>query len=111
MGTRIYVGNLPYSVDDAQLYQTFSSFGEIVEARVIIDRATGRSKGFGFVEMTTEEAAQNAIRSLNGTLLGDRTLRLDEAGERPARSGGYGDRGGRGGDRPRRDDYSRGERW
>jgi RNA recognition motif-containing protein len=107
VGTRIYVGNLPYSSDSEQLSQLFSAFGEVVDARVITDRNTGRSKGFGFVEMATEDQARSAIAGLNGTLLGDRTLRVDEAGERPAgggRSGGYGDRSDRGG-------YSRGDRW
>ncbi len=116
MGTRIYVGNLPYSADSAQLSQLFSAYGDVVDARVITDRDTGRSKGFAFVEMGTEEAARNAIASLNGTTLDNRTLRLDEASERPAggRSGGYSDRPRRDsgyGDRSRRDDYSQGGRW
>ena len=106
MGTRIYVGNLPYSADNAQLSQIFSAYGDVVDARVITDRNSGQSKGFAFVEMSTEESARRAIMELNGTTLGNRSLRLDEAGERPtgARSGGYNDR-------PRRDDYSRGGRW
>lgn len=111
MGNRIYVGNLPYSADNAQLSQLFSAYGEVVDARVITDRTTGQSKGFGFVELSTEEDARRAISELNGTVLGNRTLRLDEAGERPTGdrprrdSNGYGDR-------PRRDNYSsRGERW
>ncbi|HEX9035663.1 MAG TPA: RNA-binding protein [Ktedonobacterales bacterium] len=108
MGNRIYVGNLPYSVDNAQLTQLFSAYGDIVEVRVITDRATGESKGFAFVEMSTEESAHRAIAELNGTMLGDRALRLDEAAERPAgpRSGGSNDRGGYR-DRPHRDDRSR----
>ncbi len=104
MGTRIYVGNLPYSTDSAQLSQVFSAYGQVVDARVITDRNTGQSKGFGFVEMSTEDEARNAIAGLNGTLLGDRALRVDEASERPSgggggRSGGYGSRrdGGYGG--------------
>ena len=109
MGTRIYVGNLPYSADNAQLTQLFSPYGDIVEVRVITDRASGESKGFAFVEMSTEESASRAIRELNGTMLGDRALRLDVAGERPTgpRSGGSNDRAGYS-DRPRRDDRSRG---
>jgi cold-inducible RNA-binding protein len=118
VGTRIYVGNLPYSADNTQLSQLFTPFGDVVDARVVMDRTTGQSKGFGFVEMSTEEAARNAIASLNGTMMGNRTLRLDEAAERPsgARGGGYGgDRprrdsgsyGRYGNDRPRRDDYGR----
>ncbi len=118
VGTRIYVGNLPYSADNAQLSQLFTAYGEVVDARVITDRNTGQSKGFGFVEMATEDAARSAIAGLNGTMLGNRALRLDEASERPAgggRSGGYSsDRprrdGGYGG-RSRRDDGGYGDRW
>lgn len=124
MATRIYVGNLPYSADDQQLAQLFGAFGDVVEATVVIDRATGQSKGFGFVQMADDDAARNAIAGLNGTLLGNRSIRVNEAQPRPERSGGrggygggygggggYGDRGGYGGgggysDRPRRrDDY------
>jgi RNA recognition motif-containing protein len=122
VGTRIYVGNLPYSTDDAQLQQLFSSFGSVVDARVITDRNTGQSKGFGFVEMSTEDEARNAIAGLNGTMIGNRALRLDEAAERPAggggrSGGGYGgggggrSGGGYGGGGGRRDDYSRGGQW
>ena len=124
MGTRIYVGNLPYSADDAQLQQLFAAYGSVVDARVITDRNTGQSKGFGFVEMSTDDEARSAIAGLNGTMLGNRALRLDEAAERPAgggrsggggyggggggRSGGGGGYGGGGG---RRDDYSHGGQW
>lgn len=101
MGTRIYVGNLPYSTDSAQLSQLFGAYGQVVDARVITDRNTGQSKGFGFVEMATEDEARNAIAGLNGTLLGDRALRVDEASERP--SGGGGGRSGGYGNGPRRD--------
>lgn len=111
MGNRIYVGNLPYSADNAQLSQLFSAYGEVVDARVITDRTTGQSKGFGFVELSTEEDARRAISELNGTMLGNRTIRLDEAGERPSGGGGGGRREGGYGDRPRRDNYSRDERW
>jgi len=107
VGTRIYVGNLPYSADNAQLQQLFAPYGDVVDARVIIDRTTGQSKGFGFVEMSTEEAARAAISALNGTMMGNRALRIDEAGERP--SGGR--PGGGGGYGQRRDDYSGGGRW
>jgi cold-inducible RNA-binding protein len=112
VGARIYVGNLPYSADTATLTQLFSPYGDLVDVRVITDRATGESKGFAFVEMSTEEAARRAITELNGTMIGDRALRLDEAGERPT-GGRSGDRPrdsrGQGGysDRPRRDDRSR----
>lgn len=93
MATRIYVGNLPYSTDNEQLVQIFSAFGEVVEATVVIDRDSGRSKGFGFVQMSDDAAARNAIASLNGTMLDNRTIRVNEAQPRPERSGGgYGRR-------------------
>ncbi len=113
MGTRIYVGNLPYSADNAQLSQMFSAYGDVVEVRVITDRDSGQSKGFAFVEMGTEEAARQAISELNGTMLDNRALRLDEASERPSggRSSGGGRSGGGYSDRPRRDDRSNGGGW
>ena len=123
MGTRIYVGNLPYSTDDAQLHQLFSAYGSVVDARVITDRTTGQSKGFGFVEMSTEDEARAAIAALNGTMMGNRPLRIDEAAERPSggrSGGGYGGGGRSGGSGGgygggygggRRDDYSRGGQW
>lgn len=122
VGTRIYVGNLPYSTDDAQLQQMFSAYGVVVDARVITDRNTGQSKGFGFVEMSTDDEARAAIAGLNGTMLGNRALRIDEAAERPAgggggrSGGGYGGGGRSGGSGGgygggRRDDYSRGGQW
>jgi cold-inducible RNA-binding protein len=95
MATRIYVGNLSYSADNEQLVQMFSAYGEVVEATVVIDRDSGRSKGFGFVEMSDAAAARNAIASLNGTMLDNRTIRVNEAQPRPERSGGgYGRRNG-----------------
>ncbi len=99
MATRIYVGNLPYNTNDQQLAQLFSAFGEVVEATVVIDRATNQSKGFGFVQMADDDAARNAIASLNGTMLGNRTIRVNEAqprteGSRGPRGGGYGGGGG-----------------
>src|SRR5690349_21195095 len=93
MGTRLYVGNLPYSADGAQLSQIFGTYGEVVEARVVTDRDSGQSKCFGFVEMGTEDAARNAIAGVNGTVMGDRTLRVDMATER--QSGGSSRSGGR----------------
>ena len=93
MATRIYVGNLPYSADNEQLVQIFSAHGEVVEATVVIDRDSGRSKGFGFVQMADDDDARNAIASLNGTMLDNRTIRVNEAQPRPERSGGsYGRR-------------------
>ena len=92
MATRIYVGNLPYNTNDQQLAQLFSAFGEVVEATVVIDRATNQSKGFGFVQMADDDAARNAIASLNGTMLGNRTIRVNEA--QPRTEGSRGPRGG-----------------
>ena len=109
MGTRIYVGNLPYSADNAQLSQMFSAYGDVVDARVITDRDTGQSKGFAFVEMSTEESARRAIAELNGAMLDNRALRLDEASERP--SGGRSNGGGGYSDRSRRDDRPRNGGW
>ncbi len=109
MGTRIYVGNLPYSADNAQLSQMFSAYGDVVDARVITDRDSGQSKGFAFVEMSTEESASRAITELNGTMLDNRALRLDAASERP--NGGRTNGGGGYSDRSRRDDRSRNGGW
>src|SRR6476661_6867914 len=94
VATRIYVGNLPYTADNEQLAQLFSAFGEVIEAAVVMDRETGRSKGFGFVQMANEGDARNAIASLNGTMFGNRTIRVNEAQPRPERSGGYRSGGG-----------------
>lgn len=106
MATRIYVGNLPYSADSQQLADMFSAYGVVVDSTVIIDRATGQSKGFGFVEMTSDDSVQRAITGLNGTTVGDRALTVNEARQRPDRFAreGYGDR-------PRRDDSERERRW
>ncbi len=102
MASRIYVGNLPYTADNQQLADLFRVFGVVVEATVVIDRATGQSKGFGFVQMATDEEAQNAINALNGTMFGNRTIRVNEAQERVYRpSGGGGGGGGYGGGRGR----------
>ncbi len=91
---KIYVGNLPWRVDDAELEEMFSPFGGVDSARVITDRETGRSRGFGFVEMADNSAAQSAISEMNGKDVGGRPLRVNEANERQPRSGGGG--GGRG---------------
>ncbi len=88
MATRVYVGNLPYTADNEQLSRLFSAFGEVIEASVVIDRESGRSKGFGFVQMSSDTAAHNAIASLNGTMLGNRTIRVNEAQPRAERSAG-----------------------
>ena len=92
----IYVGNLSFRTDDEELRQTFDSFGEIASAKVVMDRDTGRSKGFGFVEMPNKEEGLAAIKALDGQDVGGRTLRVNEAQPREARpprrdGGGFGD--------------------
>src|ERR671912_1490158 len=96
MGKKLYVGNLSYSVDSSELEQLFGQNGQVVPAQIINDRDTGRSKGFGFVEMGSDEEAQAAIAALNGQQHGGRALTVNEARPREERSGGGGG-GGRGG--------------
>ncbi len=100
MNKKLYVGNLPYSTTEAQVRDLFGQAGEIVEVALITDRETGRPKGFGFVEMATEEGAQEAIKRFNGYTLDKRNLTVNEARPREERSGG----GGFGGGRRDRDD-------
>src|SRR5687767_689622 len=95
MGRKLYVGNLSYGVDSSALEQLFSQYGTVQSAEVISDRETGRSKGFGFVEMSSDEEAQAAIAALNGQQHDGRTLTVNEAKPREDRGGGGG--GGRGG--------------
>jgi len=95
MGKKLYVGNLPYSLSDSQLEEMFSAHGNVQSAQVIMDRDTGRSKGFGFVEMGSSEEAEAAINALNGMDQGGRPLTVNEA--RPKTEGGGGG-GGRGRD-------------
>ncbi|MFN9775968.1 MAG: RNA recognition motif domain-containing protein [Burkholderiales bacterium] len=105
MSTKIYVGNLPWRATDAQLTEMFAAHGEVIEARIITDRETGRSRGFGFVTMANNDGAQNAIRALNGNSLEGRALVVNEAREqqgggggfRRSGAGGYGGGGGGGG--------------
>ncbi|TAJ10802.1 MAG: RNA-binding protein [Nitrospirae bacterium] len=107
MGSKIYVGGLPYSATEQQLSELFAPHGTVESARVITDKFTGQSRGFGFVEMATEEDAKKAIAALNATQMGGRTLTVNEAKPQEPRSGGGGggrggfggggDRGGRGG--------------
>src|SRR5436305_15152818 len=97
MGRRLYVGNLSYNVDSSELQQLFAQHGTVTSAEVISDRMTGRSKGFGFVEMSSDEEAQAAIAALNGQENGGRSLTVNEAKPREERSGGGGGGGGRGG--------------
>ncbi len=102
MGNKLYVGNLAYSVNDEQLQTRFGEFGPVTSAKVMNDRDTGRSKGFGFVEMGSEAAAQAAIKGLNGQAIDGRALVVNEARPREDRGGGgggggYGGGGGGGG--------------
>jgi cold-inducible RNA-binding protein len=97
MAKKLYVGNLPYSFQDSDLGDAFSPYGAVESARVITDRDTGRSKGFGFVEMANDGEAMKAIQELNGKDIGGRALRVDEATERPRGGGGGGGGGDRGG--------------
>jgi RNA recognition motif-containing protein len=100
---RIYVGQLPYNAQEAQLENLFGQYGQVTEVSIITDRYTGQSKGFAFVEMANDEEAQTAIQQLNGTEMGGRALTINEARERDnsgGRSGGgYGGRSGGGGRR------------
>ncbi len=96
MGKKLYVGNLPYSVSSSDLEQMFSAHGTVTSAQVIEDRATGRSKGFGFVEMASDQEAESAINALNGQDQGGRALTVNEARPREDR-GGFGGGGGGGG--------------
>ena len=100
MGNKLYVGNLPYSVRDGDLEQAFGAFGAVTSAKVMMERDTGRSKGFGFVEMGSDAEAQAAIEGMNGQSLGGRNVVVNEARpmepRRPPRSGGFGG-GGYGG--------------
>ena len=132
MGKRLYVGNLSYSVDSSALQEMFAAHGSVTSAEVISDRMTGRSKGFGFVEMSSDEEAAAAIAALNGQENGGRTLTVNEAKPREERAGGsgggggggggdgggggggrggFGGGGGRGGDRGSRGGRDRGDRY
>ena len=94
----IYVGNLPFSTTDDELRGMFESHGQVSSAQIIIDRETGRSKGFGFVEMSTDDEARKAIEAMNGQPINGRPLKVNEARPREARSGGgFGGGGGSGG--------------
>jgi|SRR5882724_800813 RNA recognition motif-containing protein len=100
---RLYVGGIPYQTNDNDLISMFEQVGAVTSATVITDRETGRSKGFGFVEMGSAEEGQRAIAQLNGTLLGNRTITVNEARERQAPSGG--------GYQQRRSNYSSNDRY
>jgi cold-inducible RNA-binding protein len=97
MGNKLYVGNLPYTVRDEDLQQSFGQFGAVTSAKVMMERDTGRSKGFGFVEMGSDAEAQAAITGMNGQPLGGRSVVVNEARPmeaRPPRTGGFGGGGG-----------------
>ena len=97
MGNKLYVGNLPYGVRDNDLEQAFGQFGSVTSAKVMMERDTGRSKGFGFVEMGSDAEAQAAINGMNGQPLGGRAIVVNEARPmepRPPRTGGFGGGGG-----------------
>lgn len=111
MAKKLYVGNLAFSVTDDELQQAFAAFGNVASARVVMDRMTGRSKGFGFVEIEDDAAADDAINKMNGQTIGGRPVRVSEAkpqedrprGPRRDGGGGGGFGGGGGGRGPRRD--------
>ena len=102
MGRKLYVGNLAYGISSSDLQQLFEPYGTVESAQVIMDRDTGRSKGFGFVEMGSDQEAQAAIAALNGQMVGGRSLTVNEA--RPKADGG-----GRGGPGPGRGGYGGGK--
>jgi len=97
MGKKLYVGNLSYGVTDSELQQMFEPYGTVQSAQVIMDRDTGRSKGFGFVEMGSDAEAQAAIAAMNGKDSGGRSLTVNEARPKEGGGGGGGGRGGSGG--------------
>jgi RNA recognition motif-containing protein len=100
MGNKLYVGNLPYSYRDSDMEQAFSQYGQVTSAKVMMERDTGRSKGFGFVEMSNAAEAQAAIQGMNGQQVGGRGLVVNEARPmepRGPRTGGFGGGGGGGG--------------
>jgi len=120
MGKKLYVGNLNYETTDSDLEQLFAAYGTVQSAQVIMDRDTGRSKGFGFVEMGTDQEAQAAIQALSGKQVSGRNLTVNEARPREDRGGGggrggyggggYGGGGGRGGSGGGRGGYGGGNR-
>ncbi|MHB8598607.1 MAG: RNA recognition motif domain-containing protein [Ktedonobacteraceae bacterium] len=95
---KLYVGGLPYTTSEQELIALFEQVGQVTDATIIADRDTGRSKGFGFVEMSNDEEARTAIERLNGTMVGNRSITVNEARERPAG-------GNRGGDRRSNNSY------
>lgn len=90
MSRKLYVGNLPYEVGETELQELFARVGSVESVSVMRDQATGRARGFAFVEMSSDEEAQNAIRELNATQVGGRSLTVNEARPKTARDGGFG---------------------
>jgi cold-inducible RNA-binding protein len=90
MSRKLYVGNLPYEVGETELQELFSRAGSVESVTVMRDQATGRARGFAFVEMASDEEAQHAITELNASQVGGRSLTVNEARPKPARSGGFG---------------------
>ena len=99
MGSKLYVGNLPYTAGEQELHELFSAAGTVESVSIMRDMATGRARGFAFVEMSTDADAQNAIAKFNDHQMGGRNLTVNEARPRPERSGGYAGGGGGGGRR------------
>jgi len=97
MSKRIYVGGLPFSTTEAEMNALFATHGAVTSAKLITDRESGQSRGFGFVEMSNDAEATTAMEKLNGSDFGGRKLTINEARPMEARTGGGGDRGGRGG--------------
>ncbi|MFC2074736.1 RNA recognition motif domain-containing protein [Bdellovibrionota bacterium] len=108
MSKKLFVGGLSWNTTDEGLREAFEKFGEITEAKVITDRETGRSRGFGFITFSEDNAANDAVSEMNGTELDGRSIKVNEARERQSRGGGGGG-GGRGG--PRRGGGGGGGRW
>ena len=111
MGSKIYVGGLPYSATEQQLSDLFAAHGAVASARIITDKFTGQSRGFGFVEMSSDAEAQAAITALNGSDMGGRTLTVNEARPQEPRTGGGGGRGGFGGGGGRGGGGGKRDRW
>ena len=96
MGNRVYVGNLSFDTPEDGVRKAFAAHGNVTEVKIVTDRATGRPRGFAFVTMGTDEEAAQAIAKLNGTMLDGRSLRVNEAEQKPDRQGGFGGGGGGG---------------
>src|SRR5690349_13270464 len=114
MQKRLFVGNLPFDLSEDELHELFSAHGQVASTKLITDFNTGRSRGFGFVEMRTEDEAQAAIDKMNKSKVGEREIIVNEARPRPERAGAGGGRGGFGGGRGRGgygNDFDRGDRY